>query len=83
MRMRKKRFNQLLGFCGKKGTAPIEIHCETPAVYGRNVMTVQHMRKWCRKFSGCRVSVTDEQRSGHPSGIPPSIDRVLRNGFPA
>jgi len=30
-------------------------------------MTVQHVRKWCRKFSGCRVSVTDEQRSGRPS----------------
>jgi hypothetical protein len=65
-----------------KGTAPIEIHREIQEVYGPNVMTVQHVRKWCREFSGCRVSVTDEQRSGHPSRIPPSIDRVLRNGFP-
>jgi len=36
-------------------------------VYGPNVMTVQHVRKWCREFSGCHVTVTDEQRSGRPS----------------
>jgi hypothetical protein len=74
----KKRFDHWA-----KGTVPIEIHREIQAVYGPNVMTVQHVRKWCREFSDCRVSVTDEQRSGSPSRIPPSIDRVLRDGFPA
>jgi hypothetical protein len=78
-----RRFRSVIRFLWAKGTAPIEINCEIQAVYGPNVMTVQRVRKWCREFSGCRVSVTDEQRSGRPSRIPPSIDRILRSGFPA
>ena len=39
-------------FLWAKGT-PIEIQ----AAYGSNVMTVQHVRKWCREFSGCHMSV--------------------------
>ena len=57
----------VIRFLWAKGTAPIEIHHEIQAVNGSNVMTVQHVRKWCREFSGCRLSVTDEQRSGRPS----------------
>jgi len=45
-----------------EGTAPIETHCEIQAIYGSNVMSVQHVRKWCREFSDCSLSVTDEQR---------------------
>jgi len=51
-------------FLWAKGTAPIEIHREIETFYGSNVMTVLHVRKWCREFTGCRLSVTDEQRSG-------------------
>jgi hypothetical protein len=36
-------------------------------VYDANVMTVQHVRKWCREFDSVRVNVMDEQRSGRPS----------------
>ena len=64
-----------------KGTAPIEIHREIQAVYGPNVMTVQHGRKWCREFSGCRVSVVDEQRSGRPSTLAdlvPATEETVR-----
>jgi hypothetical protein len=43
-------------------------------VYGANVMTVQHMRQWCREFDNGRMNVMDEQRSGHPST---SADLVL------
>ena len=57
----------VIRFWGAKGTATIEIRREMQAVYGSNVMTVQHVRKWCREFSGCRLSVTDEQMSGRPS----------------
>ena len=57
----------VIQFLWTKGTATIEIHHEIQAAVGSNVTTVQHVRKWCREFSGCRVSVTDEQRSGHPS----------------
>jgi hypothetical protein len=50
-----------------KEVPPIEIHRELVTVYGANVMTVQHMRKWCREFDSGRVNVVDEQRSGRPS----------------
>jgi hypothetical protein len=32
-------------------------------VYGANVMTVQHVRKWHREFDSGRMNVMDEQRS--------------------
>jgi len=38
-------------------TAPIKIHREIQAVYGPDVMTVQHVRKWCREFSDGRSFV--------------------------
>ena len=44
-------------------------------------MTTQNVRKWCRKFSGCRARVTDEQRSGRPStsaDLVPAIDETVR-----
>ena len=68
-------------FLWAKGTAPIEIHHEIQAVYGPNVMTVQHVRKCCREFSGCCVSVTDEQRSRCPStsaDLVPAIEDTVR-----
>ena len=45
-----------------------------------NVMTLQHVRKWCREFSGCHVSVTDEQRSERPStsDLVPAIEETMR-----
>jgi len=64
-----------------KGTAPIEIHGEIQAVYGSDVMTVQHVRKWYQEFSGCCVSVTDEQRSGRPptsADLVPAIEETVR-----
>jgi len=62
----KKRFDQLLGFCGQKGQLQLKFIVKFKAVYVPDVMTVQHVRKWCREFSDGRVSVTDEQRSGRP-----------------
>jgi len=67
-------------FLWAKGRAPIEIHREIQAVYGSNVMTVQHVQKRCQEFSGCRLSVTDEQRSGRPStsaNFVPAIDETV------
>jgi len=75
----------VIRFLWAKGTAPIEIHREIQAVYGSNVMTVQHVRKWCREFSGFRVSVTDEQRSGRPStsaNLVPTIEEIVRANPP-
>jgi hypothetical protein len=42
-------------------------------VYGANVITVQHVHKWCREFDSGRVNVMDELRSGWP---PMSADLV-------
>jgi hypothetical protein len=36
-------------------------------VYGANVVTVQHVHKWCREFDSGRVNVMDEQRCCLPS----------------
>jgi hypothetical protein len=36
-------------------------------VYGANVMTVQHVHKWCREFDSGQVNVMDEQMSGRAS----------------
>jgi hypothetical protein len=35
---------------GKKKFPPVEIYLELVTVYGANVMTVQHVYKWCREF---------------------------------
>jgi hypothetical protein len=51
---------------GKK-VPPVEIHYELVTVYGGSVITVQHVRKWCREFDSGRVNVLDEQRSGQLS----------------
>jgi hypothetical protein len=48
-------------FCGKK-FSPVEIHRKLVTVYGANVMTVQHLRKWYREFNSGRVNVMDEKR---------------------
>jgi hypothetical protein len=36
-------------------------------MYGANVMSVQHVRKWCREFDSGRVNMMDDQRSSRPS----------------
>ena len=44
-------------------------------------MTMQNVQKCCRNFSSCRVSVTDEQRSGRPStsaDLVPEIEETVR-----
>jgi hypothetical protein len=50
-----------------KSVPPAEIRHELVIVYGANVMTVQHVCKWCREFDSGRVNVMDEQRNGRLS----------------
>jgi len=72
--------NSVIRFLWAKGTAPTDIHREIETVYGCNVMTVQHVRKWCREFSGGRVSVTDERRSMRPStsaDLVPAVEQIV------
>jgi hypothetical protein len=56
----------VIRFLGQK-VPPVEIHHELVTVYGANVMTVQHVPKWCREFDSGPVNVMGEQRSGRPS----------------
>ena len=49
--------------------SPIEIHRRLEAVYGPDVMTVQHVRKWCRLYKEGREELRDLPRSGRPSVI--------------
>jgi hypothetical protein len=50
-----------------KRVSPVEIHHELVTVHAANVMTVQHVLKWCREFDSGQVNVMDGQRSGRPS----------------
>jgi hypothetical protein len=71
----------VIRFLWAKGRAPIKVHRKIQAVYGANVMTVQHVQKWCREFSGCRVNVTDGQKIGRPStsaDLVSSIEETVR-----
>jgi hypothetical protein len=57
------------------------MHHELVTVCGANVMTVQHVRKWCREFDSGRVNVMDEQRSRRPStsaDLVQDIDAVVQ-----
>jgi len=70
----------VIRFLWVKGTAPTQIHRESQTVYGSDVMSVHHVRKCCREFSGYRVSVTDEQRSGRPStsaDLVPAVEETV------
>ncbi|GFX93783.1 hypothetical protein TNCV_1589591 [Trichonephila clavipes] len=43
--------------------APIEIHRQHCQAFGRNIMSKQIVRRWCRQFSKGRQSVHDEDGS--------------------
>ncbi len=51
--------------CAKK-SPPIEINHELIEMYGRDVMTVQHVRKWFHELCEGRPEVHDEPQSGKP-----------------
>jgi reverse gyrase len=79
----KERVCSVIRFLCAKIVPPVEIHRELVTVYGANVMTVQHVRKWCREFDGGRVKVMDEKRSGRPStsaDLVQHIDTAMQAG---
>jgi hypothetical protein len=63
----KEELRSVFRFIRAKMFPPVEIHDKLVTVYGANVMTVQHLHKWCREFDSGRANVMDEQRSGRPS----------------
>jgi hypothetical protein len=62
-----KRRSEFCHFFFMEKIQLVELHRELVTVYGANVMTVQHMRKWCREFGSGRVNVMDENGSGQSS----------------
>jgi hypothetical protein len=62
-----KEVRSVICFLWAEKVPPVEIRSELVTVYGANVMTVQHVGKWCRECDSGRVNVMDEQRSGLPS----------------
>ncbi len=57
----------IIQFLKSDGKTPIEIHRELTRKYGQTVMSIQHVRKWCRLFDEGRTNLEDEPRSGRPS----------------
>jgi hypothetical protein len=43
-----KEVQSVIRFLWAKKVPPVEIHSKLVTVYDANVMTVQHVRKWCR-----------------------------------
>jgi hypothetical protein len=56
----KEEVRSVIRFLWAIKVPPVEIHCELVTVHGANVMTVQHVRKWCREFDNGQVNVMDE-----------------------
>ncbi|KAF7282556.1 hypothetical protein GWI33_002383 [Rhynchophorus ferrugineus] len=54
----------VIRFLNAKKRKPIEIHRQLEEVYGKDCISVQHVRKWCKEFSEGRIDVHHEQRSG-------------------
>jgi hypothetical protein len=46
----KEEIRSVIRFFYGQEVPPVEIHRELVTAYGDNVMTVQHVRKWCREF---------------------------------
>ncbi len=57
--------HSIILFLHAQNILPIEIHRQLTLIFG-NIMTIQHVRKWCRELSEGRRDVRDAVRSGHP-----------------
>ncbi len=55
----------------------IEIHRQLTLVFG-NLMTIQHVRKWCCEFSEGRGDVHDVVRSGYPHASTEDTVNMIR-----
>lgn len=58
-----------------------EIHCQLAEVYGENVMSRQHLAKWCRLFKSNRDDVEGRHAgsSGHQSSSVTEVNAVHVN----
>ena len=56
---------------------PSEIHQRLVAVYGKHVMNIASVQKWCTMFRNGRTDVHDAERSGRPSVITDTLKHKL------
>jgi len=71
----KCEISAVIRFLNAKKVAPIEIHRQLTEVYGEKCMSVQHVRKWCREFTGGRTDIHEEERNGRPSVSDETIEK--------
>jgi hypothetical protein len=62
-----KEVCSVIRFLWAKHVSPVEIHRQLIEVYGDGVMSVQHVREWCREFKNGRTNIHDDDRTGRPS----------------
>jgi hypothetical protein len=46
-------------------------------VYDEKCMSVQHVCKWCREFTGGRTDIHDEERSGRRDETIEKVEGIL------
>ena len=72
----------VIRFLQAEKVRPSEIHQRLVAVYGKHVMNVVCVRKWCTMFRNGRRDVHDTERSGRPSVITDAlkqkVNRIIR-----
>jgi hypothetical protein len=59
--------HSVIRFLWAEHVSPIKIHCQLIEVYGDGVMSVQHVRNWCREFENGRTNIHNDDRTGWPS----------------
>jgi hypothetical protein len=50
-----------------KHVSPIEIHCQLTQAYGESIISVQHVKKWCRGFRNGPVNNHHKEHTSWPS----------------
>lgn len=59
-----------------RGRSAVEIHEKLCAVYGKDCMSVQMVRRWKRMFEEGRETVDDDACSGRPRDSTSAVENV-------
>ncbi len=62
-------------FLHGQNISPIEIHRQLTLIFG-NIMTIQHVRKWCREFSEGRRDMHDAVQSGRRASTEDTVNTI-------
>jgi len=56
----------IVRFCVLRGLSNGDIQGQLVEAYGANAPSLEFVKKWARRFREGRVSLEDDERSGHP-----------------